>query len=264
MEEINFKRIEHKINSKIPKEVKSFFGLYKKYEDFGLKLCDESTMINYENILRNQGVEINDKLLPILNYDKNDFAAIYLDGELKGMICIIKHDELDKSPSYTSIWSLLEAIKNQIELSKEDLIDFYDIEKELPLFGSMKLENKFEDTKNILFAKFNSCSDSKSKNEIALKILKLANDKDYTFIKENLLRSKDMWIQEEVINIIKRNLNENYLKDIFEILEKDKVNPLIATAILIRENKDLKNSNWAKEFTHRFPEIAYSYLRKEE
>ena len=77
---------------------------------------------------------------------------------------------------------------------------------------------------------------------------------------KDLLKSGDMWIQEAAIHTIKRNITEAYLKDIFEILEKGKNNPLLATAVMLRENKATINSFWINEFKTRFPKIAKSYL----
>lgn len=258
MKQIEFKKIETKINCKIPKDVKSFFTLYQ-FKELGLRLCDEKTMLNFENILQNIDVNIEEQLLPILDDDNSNYAAIYLNGELEGMICIIDHEEPDTSPDFISIWNLLDSIKNSKEIVQDEFIDFSNLETEFPLFGDLTSNNELLEIKNKLIAKFNSCSDLKTKKDVAFKILKIANIEDYEFIKRNLLINEDVWIQEEVINTIKKNLTENYVEDIFEILEKNKNNPLIATAILLRDNDNL-NSFWKNEFKRKFPEIANFYL----
>lgn len=251
--------IESKINFEIPKDVKQFFTQYK-FNDLGLRLCDEETILNFENILINQDIRIEEKLFPILDNDNSDFAAIYLEGELKGMVCIIEHDEPDTSPKFLSLWTLYDSIKRALEVTKEEFIDFYEIENELPLFGSSLSDKTIIEIKNKLFSQYMSNMNLDKEREIAFRILKLVDEVDYNFIRKNLLKNADMFVQEETINTLKRKIKENYLNDIFEILEKENTNPLLATAVMLRENESLNNSYWKKLFKSRFPEIAKSYL----
>ncbi|MFK8005151.1 MAG: hypothetical protein AB8H03_02220 [Saprospiraceae bacterium] len=254
----DFHNIEKQVGFKIPIEIKSFFKSYT-YEDYGLILCDDETILEFETILLK--LEIEEKLFPILDNENGDFAAIYLDGELEGMICFIEQGESDISPNYISIWSLFESIKKAIDISNEDGIDFYDLEKELPLLGNQFLKKDFSEIKNQLFMKFEFCTKPMIKRELAFKILKIVDEYDYKYVKEKFLRDDDMWIQERVINTLQTSFKQNYMKDIFEILDREKVNPLLAMAVILNQDKRFKNSLWMNEFKKRFPEIAASYIQ---
>lgn len=257
----NFHNLEIKLGIKIPAEIKSFFELYNNYGDYGLVLCDDETILEFETILLNQEIEIEEKLFPILDNENGDFAAIYLDGELEGMICFIEHDEPDLSPDYISIWSLFESVKKAIDLSNEDGLDFYDLEKELPLFGNQIIKQDFSEIKSKLFLEFKSCSKPMMKRELAFKILKLVDEYDYKYIKEKFLKTDDMWIQERAINTLQISFKQNYIKDIFEILDEEKVNPLLAMAGILRQDKRLKNSLWMNKFQKQFPKISKYYIQ---
>ena len=259
MKKIDLKNIESILRVEISEDIKLFYSQYE-FGDLGLKLCDEETILDFENILISQEIEIDERLFPILDNDNSDFAAIYLEGDLKGMICIIEHEEPDTSPKFLSLSTLNDSIKRTIENTEKDFIDFTELETELPLFGKLNLTSDLVEVKNDLYSKYQTSVIFENKKNIAFRILKFVDEGDYDFIKENLLKNEDMFVQEEAINTIKQKLKEDYLNDVFEILDEKRINPLLATAVMLRENKELKNSYWEKSFRTRFPEIASSYL----
>lgn len=99
------------------------------------------------------------------------------------------------------------------------------------------------------------------KRELAFKILKLVDEYDYKYIKEKFLKTDDMWIQERAINTLQISFKQNYIKDIFEILDEEKVNPLLAMAGILRQDKRLKNSLWMNKFQKQFPKISKYYIQ---
>ena len=69
------------------------------------------------------------------------------------------------------------------------------------------------------------------------------------------------FIQERTIETIKLNYDEQMLEDIFSILNPNNVNPILATAVMIREDKKLFKSKWNERFENLFPEIAKTYIK---
>lgn len=73
----------------------------------------------------NQYSDVFENILPIMADNNSNYLCVYFQGENKGKACYLSHDEIDLSPQFNNIGSLIKAINNN-----PDSWDFTDIPKE--------------------------------------------------------------------------------------------------------------------------------------
>jgi hypothetical protein len=107
----------------------------------------EEDLLNYENVHKHSNFDmramtlseieeicllIKDNLIfkdliPLFTDDNSNYAAVYVSGPMKGMICYLDHEETDISPVFRSINSFIQAI----QLNPKS--GWYDIPKDYPV-----------------------------------------------------------------------------------------------------------------------------------
>ena len=136
------------------------------------------TEINFTDWLNDSKTDVSgdNKLSLFWTDDNSNYAGFCLSEKLKGMICIINHDEIDLTPVFKDVFSFYESLlkvaeqnSHLIENDSDDcLIDWNEMETDFPRLFSSKIHDEDDsELANHFIELFNSEPNDQKKSHFA-------------------------------------------------------------------------------------------------
>ncbi|HDX9590519.1 TPA: hypothetical protein ROX98_003561 [Bacillus pseudomycoides] len=195
-----FNQIAAFLKISLPQEIMNAFDnpIYLKHKnDFLVRLLsfEEATEVY---LYLNEDVNISE-VFPLWTDDNSNYVGVYMFGSLTGRVCFISHEEIDLSPVYPNVQTLIKILLENPEIDWYELPKYYPRSKEHTDELQLKQDvQAIKELKNLLKSPE---LDEEKRTQYLFSIMALT---PYTQLHEiiPLLEDSDMWVQERAAEIL--------------------------------------------------------------
>ncbi|WP_247739028.1 hypothetical protein [Bacillus sp. 165] len=195
-----FNKISTFLNISLPQEIMNAFDnpIYlKQKNDFLVRLLSFEEAAEMYSYLK-EDVNISE-VFPLWTDDNSNYVGVYMFGLLTGRVCFINHEEIDLSPVYPNVQTLIQTLLENPESDWYELPRYYPQPKEHTDKLQLKQDvQAIEELKNLLK---NPELDEEKRTQYLFSVMALT---PYTQLHKiiPLLEDSDMWVQERAAEIL--------------------------------------------------------------
>lgn len=210
---MGYEKVQNKLDISIPHELISVWS----DEDFCLdeynfRLLTSDEIITMHHILQEDPYSPTEQLtiLPFLTDDNSNYTCIYYDGLFKDKITYYDHEDVDFSPSFSSITSFIKYLKddpNEYIGRKQEYPIMIDTEEYYTLYThSLKKYKQSTDFNSLIYWAFCTL------NFIPLHEIS---------IMRAFLFDTNLWIQEKACRVIEKRRDLRFITDLGKLIDLD-------------------------------------------
>ncbi|GCF73289.1 TPA: hypothetical protein ACGW7B_001894 [Bacillus nitratireducens] len=193
-----FNQIATFLNISLSQEITNAFKdpIYLKHKnDFSIRLLsfEEATEV-YVDLHENVNIS---EVFPLWTDDNSNYIAVYMLGPLTGKVCFIDHEEIDLSPVYPSVQTLINTLLESPEIDWYELPKYYPCSKE-------NADERQQDVHTIKELKNLLKQPELTEEKRAHYLFSIMALTPYTHLHEIIpfLEESDMWVQERAAEIL--------------------------------------------------------------
>lgn len=163
--------------------------------------------------------------------DQGNYAAVYVDGSLRGRICFLDHEEVDPTPAYADLAAFREALLQAARAGQ----GWYEMLQARPAPPALSPQDEKELALALDYLEqAGAAKDAKKRCKLLFKAMELFPASETHRI-QPFLQDDDMWVQERACRLLGKRRYVPAIPAIADVARRGKHNGKIGAMVALRE-----------------------------